>query len=150
MYKELPIELIRPAEDNLRRKVGDVSDIVASIPAHGIIEPLVVTPEDDGTYLIVAGHRRHAAGQKAGLTTLPCMVREMSDEERVLAALVENGLRNDLLPTEEASGYFRLVEAGWSLKRLAEATGRSAKHVSVRLGLCSSRPPCARKSTRER
>ena len=105
MYQDLPTEAVRPAEDNLRRRVGDVSDIVASIPTHGIIEPLVVSPQDDGTYLIVAGHRRHAAAVKAGLDTVPCVVRSMSDEERVLAALIENGLRHDLRPTEEAGGY---------------------------------------------
>src|SRR5919202_3706717 len=104
MYQDLPTELVRPAPDNLRRRVGDVSDIVASIPTHGIIEPLVVAPQDDGTYLIVAGHRRHAAAVKAQLETVPCIVRPMTDEERVLAALIENGLRNDLAVTEEASG----------------------------------------------
>lgn len=135
MYQDLPTEAVRPAEDNLRRRVGDVSDIVASIPTHGIIEPLVVSPQDDGTYLIVAGHRRHAAAVKAGLATVPCIVREMSTEDRVLAALIENGLRNDLRPTEEAGGYFRLVEAGWKIKDLAAATGRSARHVSARLAL---------------
>ncbi|HET7488807.1 MAG TPA: ParB/RepB/Spo0J family partition protein [Acidimicrobiales bacterium] len=135
MYKNLPIDLVRPAEDNLRRRTGSVADIVATIPTHGIIEPLVVTPRPDGTYLIVAGHRRHAAARKAGLETLPCVVRTMSDDERILAALVENGLRNDLRPTEEAAGYFRLVEAGWRIKDLAAATGRSSRHVSTRLAL---------------
>ena len=135
MYQDLPTEAVRPAEDNLRRRVGDVSDIVASIPTHGIIEPLVVAPQDDGTYLIVAGHRRHAAAVKAGLASVPCVVRSMSDDERVLAALIENGLRHDLRPTEEAGGYFRLVEAGWRIKDLAAATGRSARHVSGRLAL---------------
>ena len=135
MYQDLPTDAVRPADDNLRRRVGDVSDIVASIPTHGIIEPLVVSPQDDGTYLIVAGHRRHAAAVKAELATVPCIVRAMSTEDRVLAALIENGLRNDLRPTEEAGGYFRLVEAGWKIKDLAAATGRSARHVSARLAL---------------
>lgn len=135
MYQDLPTEAVVPAADNLRRRVGDVSDIVATIPTHGIIEPLVVTPRDDGTYLIVAGHRRHAAAVKAELATVPCVVRSMSDDERVLAALIENGARNDLRPTEEAGGYFRLVEAGWKIKDLAGATGRSARHVSTRLAL---------------
>lgn len=135
MYQELPIDVVRPAADNLRRRVGDVSDIVASIPTHGIIEPLVVAPQDDGTYLIVAGHRRHAAAIKAELSTVPCVVRAMTDEERVLAALIENGARNDLRATEEAGGYFRLVEAGWTIKDLAAAVGRSPRHVSTRLSL---------------
>ena len=138
MYQELPTDAVRPAPDNLRRRTGDVSDIVASMkenPELGIIEPLVVAPQDDGTYLIVAGHRRHAAAIKAELATIPCIVRSMTDEERVLAALIENGLRNDLRVTEEAAGYFRLIEAGWKIRDLAKATGRSAKHVAARLAL---------------
>ncbi|MFP5377011.1 MAG: ParB/RepB/Spo0J family partition protein [Acidimicrobiia bacterium] len=135
MYQELPIDVVRPAPDNLRRRLGDVSDIVATIPTHGILEPLVVAPQDDGTYLIVAGHRRHAAATKAGLDSLPCVVRPMSDDERTLAALIENGARHDLRPTEEAAGYFRLVEAGWKIKDLAAAVGRSGRHVSARLAL---------------
>jgi ParB/RepB/Spo0J family partition protein len=125
MYQELPTELVRPAPDNLRRRVGDVSDIVASIPTHGIIEPLVVAPQDDGTYLIVAGHRRHAAAVKAELETVPCIVRPMTDEERVLAALIENGLRNDLRVTEEASGSGRRYGAVRAICRPPWHTSRS-------------------------
>lgn len=66
---------------------------------------------------------------------LPCVVRHMSDEERILAALVENGSREDLNPSEEATGLYRLCQAGWTLTRLAEAIGRTRKHVSGRLAL---------------
>ncbi len=135
MYQDLPIDVVRPADDNLRRRVGDVSDIVATIPTHGILEPLVVAPQDDGTYVIVAGHRRYAAATEAGLSILPCVVRPMTDEERTLAALVENGSRQDLHPSEEATGISRLCQAGWTLTRLAEAIGRSRRHVSGRLAL---------------
>ena len=135
MYQDLPIDVVRPADDNLRRRVGDVSDIVATIPTHGILEPLVVAPQDDGTYLIVAGHRRYAAATEAGLSVLPCVVKPMTDEERTLAALVENGSRRDLSPSEEAAGISRLCQAGWTLNDLAAAIGRTRKHVSGRLAL---------------
>jgi ParB/RepB/Spo0J family partition protein len=138
MYQDLPTDLVRPAADNLRRRTGDVSDIVASIkenPTLGIIEPLVVAPQDDGTYLIVAGARRHAAAVKAQLATVPCIVKPMTEEERVLAMLIENDARNPLRITEQAAGYYRLVEAGWRIKDLAKATGRTAKHVAARLAL---------------
>ncbi len=76
MYEDLPNELIRPAPDNLRRRGGDVSDIVASIPTHGTIEPLVVAPQHDGTYLIVARRRRRAAGgQGRAPHRAPCVMR---------------------------------------------------------------------------
>lgn len=138
MYQDLPTDLVRPAADNLRRRTGDVSDIVASIkenPTLGIIEPLVVAPQEDGTYIIVAGARRHAAAVKAELATVPCIVKPMTEEERVLAMLIENDSRCPLRVTEQAAGYFRLVEAGWRIKDAAKATGRTAKHVASRLAL---------------
>ncbi|MGH9223476.1 MAG: ParB/RepB/Spo0J family partition protein, partial [Acidimicrobiales bacterium] len=138
MYQDLSTDLVRPAADNLRRRTGDVSDIVASIkenPTLGIIEPLVVAPQEDGTYVIVAGARRHAAAVKAELATVPCIVRPMTEEERVLAMLIENDARHPLRITEQAAGYFRLVEAGWRIKDAAKATGRTAKHVAARLAL---------------
>jgi ParB/RepB/Spo0J family partition protein len=115
--------------------VGDVSDIVASIPTHGIVQPLVVAPQDDDTYIIIAGHRRFAAAEQAGLETVPCIVRHVSDEERIELALIENLQREDISVTDEAGGYFRLVEAGWTVKDLAKRVGRSARHVSGRLAL---------------
>ena len=108
MYQDLATELVRPAPDNLRRRVGDVSDIVASIrenPTLGIIEPLVVVPQEDGTYLIVAGARRHAAAVKTELPTVPCIVKPMTEHERVLAMLIENDSRNPLAVSESARRY---------------------------------------------
>jgi ParB/RepB/Spo0J family partition protein len=135
MFKNLSITQLRPAEDNVRRKVGDVSDIVASIPTYGIVQPLVVAPKDDDTYIIIAGHRRFAAAEQAGLETVPCIVRHVSDEERIELALIENLQREDISVTDEAAGYFRLVEAGWKVKDLAKRVGRSTRHVSGRLSL---------------
>lgn len=134
MLTMLPIQSIIPADDNLRRRIGDVRDLAASITAVGIVEPLLVTPAD-GKYVIVAGHRRHAAAQKAGLVEVPCTVRELTDAERVEIMLVENLQRSDLSPIEEASGYFRLVEFGLTQRELAGRIGRSARHVTARLAL---------------
>jgi ParB/RepB/Spo0J family partition protein len=135
MLTMLPIDSIVPAEDNLRRRIGDVRDLAASITAVGIVEPLLVSPVDDGRYVIVAGHRRHAAAQKAGMTEVPCTIRTLTDVERVEIMLVENLQRADLTAIEEASGYFRLVEHGMTQKELARRIGRSARHVASRLAL---------------
>lgn len=135
MLTTLPIDSIVPAEDNLRRRIGDVRDLATSIAAVGIIEPLVVSPAGEGRYTIVAGHRRHAAALKAGLAELPCMIRALTDAERVEIMLVENLQRTDLSPIEEASGYFRLVEHGLTQRELAGRIGRSARHVAARLAL---------------
>ncbi|MGD9753193.1 MAG: ParB/RepB/Spo0J family partition protein [Acidimicrobiia bacterium] len=135
MLTMLPIDSVVAAEDNLRRRTGDVRDLAASITAVGIVEPLLVSPIAEGRYVIVAGHRRHAAAVKAGLGEVPCTVRQLSDAERVEIMLVENLQRSDLTPIEEASGYFRLVEHGMTQRELARRIGRSARHVAARLAL---------------
>ena len=135
MLTMLRIDSIVPAEDNLRRRIGDVRDLAASIAAVGIVEPLLVSPVDDDRYVIVAGHRRHAAAQKAGMTEVPCTIRTLTDVARVEIMLVENLQRADLTAIEEASGYFRLVEHGMTQKELARRIGRSARHVASRLAL---------------
>ena len=135
MLTMLAINSIVPAEDNLRRRIGDVRDLAASITAVGVIEPLLVSPVEGDRYVIVAGHRRHAAAQKAGLVEVPCMIRTLTDVERVEIMLVENLQRADLTAIEEASGYFRLVEHGMTQRELARRIGRSARHVAGRLAL---------------
>jgi ParB/RepB/Spo0J family partition protein len=130
-----------PAPDNLRQHVdmGTLKELAQSIEAQGILQPLLVTPRD-GKYLIVAGHRRWAAvgtlveaGQWDRL--IPVIAREMSDEQRLEAMLVENLRRDDLDPLEEATGYFKLVEMGMKQKDLAAKVGCSAGHISKRLSL---------------
>ena len=135
MLTMLPIDSIIPAADNLRRRTGDVRDLAASITAVGIVEPLLVSPIDGDRYVIVAGHRRHAAAQKAGMTEVPCTIRTLTDAERVEIMLIENLQRSDLTAIEEASGYFRLIEHGMTQKELARRIGRSARHVASRLAL---------------
>jgi len=135
MLTMLPIDSLVPSDDNLRRRTGDVRDLAASITSLGVIEPLVVSPADDGRYVIVAGHRRHAAAQKAGLAEVPCTIRTLTDAERIEIMLVENLQRSDLSAIEEASGYFKLVEHGLTQKELARRIGRSARHVATRLAL---------------
>lgn len=140
MYEIVPIEKLVPAEDNLRRKTGDVRDLAASIAAVGLVEPLLVAPREDGGYTVVAGHRRLAAAVAAGLAEVPCTVRWLTDVERVEIMLIENLQRSDLSPIEEASGLFRLVEFGLSQKELARRIGRSPKHVAARLALLQLPP----------
>jgi ParB family chromosome partitioning protein len=135
----VPLDHLEPAEDNLRGHVGDITELARSIAGIGVIEPLLVTPADaePDRYMIVAGHRRHAAAARAGLADVPCIVREMSDAERIEVMLVENLQRSDGIPVlAEATGYFRLVgEHGYTIRRLAKQVGRSERHVRTRLAL---------------
>jgi ParB/RepB/Spo0J family partition protein len=135
----VPVADLEPAEDNLRGHVGDVAELARSIAGIGVIEPLLVTLVADAPdrYRIVAGHRRHAAASRAGLEALPCIVRDMTDAERIEVMLVENLQRSDGIPVlAEATGYFRLVgEHGYTIRRLAKQVGRSERHVRSRLAL---------------
>ena len=134
MFELVEIDRLVGAADNLRRNVGNVTELAASIRSIGVLEPLLVTPAVDG-FAVVAGHRRLAAARKAGLEVVPCVVREMSEVERVIALVVENEQRSDLSPIESAEGYFRLIDMGITQKELAKKVGRSAKHVASRLAL---------------
>ncbi len=89
LFEIAPLDKLKPASDNPRRSVGDVAELAASIQAVGILEPLVVTPQDGG-YTVVAGSRRLAAARKAGLAEVPVVVCELSEEQRQEAMLIEN------------------------------------------------------------
>lgn len=135
MLEVLSIEKLSGSPDNPRRSVGDVKELAASIAAVGILEPLVVTADGNGGYVVVAGARRLAGAKAAGLAEVPCIVRELTDEQQAEVMLVENLQREDLSPLEEASAYRRLTELGWSQRQLAERIGRSQAHISKRMAL---------------
>jgi ParB/RepB/Spo0J family partition protein len=135
---ELPLACLIPAEDNPRRQLGDLDELATSIKSVGLIEPIVATPRDlaAGTYTVVAGHRRLAAAAQAGLDYLPVYVKELDDQERLAAMLVENLQRSDLQPLEEAAAFRRLIdEFGMSQRDLSTKVGRSQGHISKRLAL---------------
>jgi len=139
--EELPLDLIIPATDNPRRELGDLTELVASIQAHGVLEPLLVTPGASrghgAGWLLVCGARRHAAARTAGLDRVACIIREFTEAERIAAMLVENVQRRSLTPLEEAHAYARLLEVDQNLTQrdLAKLTGVSQRTVSTRLAL---------------
>lgn len=134
-YRELPIGALTADPTNIRRDVGDVTELAASIEAQGVVEPLVVCWAGDDGYVVVAGHRRLEAARKAGIDTVPCIVRELDDRERLELQIVENLQRSNLDPLEEADAFSRLVALGVKQRALAERIGRSQSHVSKRLAL---------------
>src|SRR5438093_11610020 len=102
----LPLEKIRPNPKQPRRAFSEESlkDLVASIKQKGILQPIVVSPTEGGTFEIVAGERRFRAAQRAGLTEVPVVVRSGSEVERFEMSLIENLQREDLNPIELAEG----------------------------------------------
>ena len=136
--ERLPLDKVRLAEDNLRtidETEEEFTELVDSIRSVGVLQPVVVTANDDGSYTLVDGHRRRVASERAEQSVIPAVIRTMTDAERVEAMLVTALQRRDLKPTEEATGYYRLIEMGMDQKDLAQRIGRSSKHVSSRLAL---------------
>ena len=142
---ELAISLIDPADDNVRQKLKNLDSLAASIRSQGILEPVLVRPRG-GRYQLVAGARRLAAASKAGLATVPATVKEMTDQQRRSAMLVENLQREDLTPIEEAEGYAELLqlEPKLSQRALGRQVGVSQARISKRLALLELPEPVRR------
>ena len=135
--RELPIDQIEPGEYQPRSvfDTDKLESLAASIRANGVVQPVVVRRQGD-SYELIAGERRWRAAQLAGLDTLPAVIREVSDEQVVAMALIENIQREDLNPLEEAGALQQLVEEfGLTHKQAAESVGRSRSAVSNLLRL---------------
>jgi ParB family chromosome partitioning protein len=118
---KIPIDLIVPNPYNPRAVAKPDPALVASVRAHGIIEPLVVRPLGDGRYEIVAGERRYRAALEAGLTEVPVVVREADDQEAFALAMAENTVRKDLDPLEVLEGVLEgLRRRGFSPEEAEE------------------------------
>lgn len=133
-----PIELISPNPRNPRRSFAenDLVDLAQSIREHGVVQPVVVRPAADGRYEIIAGERRWRAAQRAGLTEIPVIVREVNDRTALELAIIENVQRADLNPVEEAAGYQQLIEEhGYTQADLGQVIGKSRSHVANTLRL---------------
>jgi len=139
-FRILSLAALRECPLNPRRhwnpalESTEIGQLADSIRAVGIIEPLVVRPQD-GHFEIIAGSRRFRAAKLAELTDVPTMVRELSDEQALEILITENNQRADITPLEEAGGYRRLLDMGYSLDRLAERIGRSRKYIWDRMKL---------------
>jgi ParB family chromosome partitioning protein len=135
---QLPVEAIRrnPRQPRDRFDPKDLEELTASIREHGIIQPLIVSPETEGKYTLIAGERRLEAAKKAGLSSVPAILREVSDRELLELALIENLQRADLNPLEEAQAYFQLTDDfGLSHEEVALRVGKSRPAVSNTLRL---------------
>lgn len=134
---EISLSDIDPNPDQPRRVFDKeaLETLAESIRQSGLLQPLLVTPEGS-RYRIVAGERRFRAARMAGLDTVPCVVREMSEQERREAALIENLQREDLNPIEEAAGIRDLMEScGYTQELAAKRVGRSRPAVANLLRL---------------
>ena len=129
---------IDPNRDQPRKEFDSeaLSELADSISQHGVLQPLLLRPMPTGGYRIVAGERRWRAARMAGLTEVPAVIREMTDAEEMLFALIENLQREDLTPLEEARGYRTLIEAqDFTQEEVSQAVGKSRPAITNALRL---------------
>src|SRR5207253_11453070 len=134
---DVPIDQVE-VNPNQPRKVFDftaLDELAASIKASGVIQPIIVRRVGGG-YQLIAGERRWRAARQAGLDRIPAVVREATDSESLELALVENLLREDLNPMEEAEAYQQILgEFGWTQEQLAQRVGRDRSTIANSLRL---------------
>ncbi len=131
----IPLEDIDPNPNQPRQTLGDLAELTASVREKGVLEPLLVR-RVSGRYQIIAGERRYRAAVEAGLSELPCVIRDASDAETMEIALIENLQRKDLTPFEEADGLKVLAEKySYTHEDMAEKLGKSRTTITESLSL---------------
>ena len=141
--QEIQVASISPNPFQPRRRMDEAAlrELASSFRQTGVLQPVIVRPHGDG-YQLIAGERRWRAAQMAGLERIPAVVRQATNAEALELALVENLLREDLNPLEEAEAYQRLLtEFQWSQEELAQRVGRDRTTISNALRLLKLPPP---------
>ena len=136
----LPLREIEPDPSQPRKTFDDetLAELSASIAEHGLLQPIAVRPKPSGGYLIVAGERRWRASRMAGLTEVPVIVKDVTDEQAMELALVENLQREDLDPVEEAVGIRELMtRCDLTQEQAARKLGKSRSALANSLRLLS-------------
>ena len=144
--KQIDVNLLKRGEYQPRRFIQeqDLQELAASIGKHGVMQPIVIRPIDDEQhpYEIIAGERRWRAAQLAGLTEIPAIVRDLTDQVAIALALIENIQRQDLNPIDQAMALQRFHdEFGLSHQEIAETVGKARTTVSNLLRLLTLAEP---------
>lgn len=137
--QDIPVERIRPNPLQPRQTIGEkeLDELAASIRAHGILQPVVVSRQpEEGAYQLIVGERRWRAARHAGLATIPALIRATGSREALEIALVENLQRAGLSPLETAEAYAALIsEFGITQEQVAARVGKSRSAVANTLRL---------------
>lgn len=140
--KVIPIEKIAPNPEQPRVEIGDLTELTESIKQNGVLEPLLVKPKGDGTWMIIAGERRWRASNLAGLDEVPCIEFDIDEKTIAEIALIENLQRKDLTVWEEADGLAYLSERfGYTHEEIAKKIGKSRTTVTELMSLAGLPEP---------
>jgi ParB family chromosome partitioning protein len=139
-YRDLPLSQLNESKTNPRRVFDDAAlkELAASIRSQGVLSPLLIRPLTENGFEIVAGARRYRAAQMAEVPTVPVRIVHLSDTEVLEAQLVENLIRAEIHPMEEAEGFARLLaleEPKYSIEQIGARVGKSPAFVASRLKL---------------
>jgi ParB family chromosome partitioning protein len=145
-YREIPLSLLNESKTNPRRAFDETSlkELADSIRSQGVLSPLLVRPLTENGFEIVAGARRYRAAQMAEQSTVPVRIKQMSDAEVLEAQLVENLIRAEIHPMEEAEGFARLLaleEPKYSIEQIAAKVGKHPSFVASRLKMTDLTKP---------
>ena len=141
---QVPVDSVRrnPRQPRMHFDPQELEELTASVREHGILQPLIVSAEADGSYTLIAGERRLEAARRAGLRTVPVLVRQIGERGRLELALIENLQRADLNPLEKAEAYRQLHEEfGLSHEEIARRVGKSRVAITNTLRLLSLTQP---------
>ncbi|HUD73430.1 MAG TPA: ParB/RepB/Spo0J family partition protein, partial [Terracidiphilus sp.] len=138
-YRDLPLDALTESPNNPRKSFDEASlnELAASIKAQGILSPLVVRPVGQ-RFEVVAGARRYRAARLAGLETAPVRIVELTDAQAIETSIVENLIRADVHPMEEASGFRFLLdmeELKYTIEQISARTGKTPAFICARLKL---------------
>lgn len=128
-----------PKQPRIAADPSALDDLTASIREHGVLQPILVRPLDRGHYEIVAGERRWRAVTALALAMIPAIIEEMSDEQAIEIAVIENLQRENLSPLDEAAIFARMTsELGYSIRKLADKLGKDKGYIENRLRLVAA------------
>lgn len=134
--KIVPINKIAPNPEQPRVEIGDLTELSGSIKQNGVLEPLLVKPNGDGTWMIIAGERRWRAANLAGLHEVPCIELDIDEKSIAEIALIENLQRKDLTLWEEADGLAYLSERfGYTHEEISKKIGKSRTTVTESMAI---------------
>jgi ParB family chromosome partitioning protein len=139
--KMVPVERIEPNPEQPRLAFDEATleELAASIREHGVLQPILLRPIDDGRFQLIAGERRWRASKLAGQPTIPALVEDIDDDTALEISIIENLQREDISPLDEAAMYDRMIrEHGYSIRRLADKLGKDKGYLENRLRLADA------------